>query len=135
MNKISNLIFAIGAIALLAACSDPDPRPPEEIVAERAQARWDALVESEFDEAWTYMTPGFREHTDSRDYYVEMSSRSVQWTSAEVVSTECEQARCEVTVSVGYRIPSGPAQLSGMESERRIKETWIGIDGKWWYAQ
>ena len=131
--KNIKLLLSFGAVALLAACSDP--RPPEEIVAERAQARWDALVKQEFEAAWEYMTPGFREHTDSRDYYVEMRGRSVQWTGAEVESVACEEGRCEVAVTVGYRIPVGPAQLSGMESERRLRETWIGIDGKWWYAQ
>jgi len=131
--KLTKLSLILGAAALLAACGDP--RPPEEIVAERAQARWDALISREFETAWDYYTPGFREHTDSRDYDVEMRGRAVVWTDAEVVSAECEEDRCEVSVQVAYRIPHAPAQLSGMESSRRINETWIGIDRQWWYAE
>jgi len=57
--KALNFLMMIGMIALLAACSDP--RPAAEVVEERAQARWEAMVARDFQTAWEYYTPGYRE--------------------------------------------------------------------------
>lgn len=133
MSRFFKFSVTVMLAAALAACS-PD-RPPEEVVAERAQARWDAMVAREFETAWGYYTPGFREKTEAAVFRVQMSQRPIRWDSAAVTSTECaEEDKCEVAARVGYTAVGAPGQLAGMQNERTIRETWIRLDGQWWYT-
>ena len=131
-SKNSSLLIAIAATALLAACSDN--RPPEEIVAERAQARLDALVAQDFETARRYYTPGFRERVGLNAYLRSQSGRPFRWTDAEISSVVCEEERCRVKVVISFEIPSAPNQLSGFRSRQGIEEIWLFIDGQWWYS-
>lgn len=127
--------IAVAALVTLAACSEPEPPPePTEIVAERAQQRWDALVAEDYEAAYALYTPGFRERTDLRSFEDDMQRRPVRWVSAEVRTTECEKERCTVETDVGYRVTSAPAQLSGMGSSRPVEESWIYINDNWWFV-
>ena len=134
MSKTPTSI-AIATLALLAAaCSQPD-RPPEDVVAERAQARWDAMVAQEFQRAWEYYSPGFREKTEPAVFEVQMAQRPVRWDSAEVTSVDCaEEDKCEVSTRIAYTAVGAPGQLAGMQNERSTSETWIRIDEEWWYT-
>lgn len=137
-NRLSKALaptFGLLALITLSACSEPEPPPePTEIVAERAQERWDALVAGDYETAYTFYTPGFRERTDVHAFKADMQRRPVRWISAAVRTTECEKERCTVETDVGYRVPSAPAQLSGMASSRPIEESWIYINDNWWFV-
>lgn len=133
------LLLPVAAAALsLAACTPSEPPEPEQtdsdIVTERAQARWNALIAGEHEAGYAYYTPGFREQTSVVDFTIDMRGRPVQWVAAEVVSAECDGDRCEVETDLEYRVPSAPAQMSGMGNRRPIEETWIRIDGSWWFV-
>ena len=130
--KIRNVPVFIAVMALLAACSDP--RPPEEVVAERAQARWDAMAERDFQKAWEFYSPGFREQTSAELFSVEMARRPVRWESAKVQQVNCADQRCEVSSEVAYSVPGASGPLAGHEGSREVDEIWIELDGKWWYA-
>jgi hypothetical protein len=131
------LIFAAVAL-LVVACtpSDPPQSPPSdsEIASERAQARWNALIAGEHEAAYAYYTPGFREQMSVVDFTIDMRSRPVQWVAAEVIGAECDGDRCELEIDLEYRVPSAPAQLSGMGNRRPIDETWLRIDDTWWFV-
>src|SRR5690625_1271508 len=74
---LARIAGLLAAAALLAACSPPaedDSRSPEEIVAERAQAWWQAHIDKDFGAAWALATPGFREAT-RREIFID--SRSI----------------------------------------------------------
>ena len=126
------LLVTISLIALLAACSDP--RPPEKIVAERAQARWDFLVARDFQEAWAYHTPGFRARNPHQIYGREMADRPIRWDSAEVVDTDCGEEECIVRVEVRYTAVGAPGNLADLQSDRRISEQWLRMGGEWWIS-
>jgi len=133
MRLRSAALAALAAI-LLAACADN--RPPEEIVAERAQARWDALVARDFDAAYEYYTPGYRELNTSADFAAEMRRRPVTWTAAEVFAVECEadSPRCEVRARLNYSAPGAIPGVGSIESSSGVREMWIQIGRKWWYS-
>jgi hypothetical protein len=127
----------IAAIVLLAVgCSQEPPPPPEEVVAERAQARWDALVADEFEQAWDYYTPGFREQLPASDFALDMRRRPVDWVGAEVRSVECadDEPVCTVRVRVEYRAPLQVPGAAGVRSESGVTESWLQLDGDWWYS-
>lgn len=131
--KISKLCFILSVGALLAACSET-PRSPEEIVVERAKARWDALIAQDPQTAYQYRTPGYREKTTVMDHAIQYSRRRITWTSAEVLEVECDDQRCTLEISIGYRADGAPGVLSGMAGRRPVEEVWLQIDGEWWYS-
>jgi len=122
----------LAAALLLTACADN--RPAEEIVAERAQARWDAMIAGEIEDGWAYYTPGYRQHTSARDLGYEVGRNPVQWLDAEVRKVECDEERCQVSISLEYQLTSGPAPLRRMPVRTPLTETWLQIDGRWWYS-
>ena len=136
--NIRSLCCIIGMAALLAACSDPEPpREPAEIVAERAQARWDALVERDYRTAWQYFSPAYRETLEDFDYATEMARRPVRWTSAEVHNVECdpERSRCVVQTRLEYSIPGMLPGVGSMQTRSGAEEIWLQIGEEWWYHQ
>jgi len=132
--KNIKLPFFIVVLVVLAACSDP--RPPEEIVAERAQARWDALVAQDFKTAWKYNTPGSREQLSPREFSAEMARRPVVWTAADVANVDCEPAerRCTVNTRVEYEIPSTIPGIGKLSTPSGTTEIWLQLEGQWWYS-
>ena len=53
----SGVVLAV-AVAVLGGCAALDARPPEEVLKERAQQRWDAMVKSDFKAAYQFLSPG-----------------------------------------------------------------------------
>lgn len=131
--KISKLYYMLGVGVLLTACGEP-PRTTEEIVAERAQARWDALIAQDPETAYQYQTPGYREKTSNMDHAIQYSRRQITWTSADVLEVECADRRCDLEISIAYRADGAPGVLSGMAGRRPVEEIWLQIDGEWWYS-
>jgi len=132
--KAAKILTMMGMIALLAACSDP--RPPAEVVEERAQARWQAMVARDFQGAWEYYTPGFREQMTAVEFEGEMARRPVQWTDAEVFEVNCadDEPRCEVRVRVDYQAQAAVPGVGMLKSKSGVTEIWLQIGGEWWYS-
>ncbi len=139
LENLARLGFGLVLVVLLAAGCATAPRTANDGLPqgleERAQARWDHLVERDFYGAYPYYTPGFRQTMDERDFNFDMQRRPVRWVEAEVVATDCEnEDECIVAVRVGYRVPTAPAGQSGMKLYRILEEQWLRIDGQWWYT-
>jgi hypothetical protein len=132
--KAMKFLIMIGMIALLAACSDP--RPAAEVVQERAQARWEAMVARDFQTAWEYYTPGYREQMTAGEFEAEMARRPVRWTAAEVFEVSCadEEPGCVVRARVNYEAQAAVPGVGMLKSMSGVTETWLQIDGKWWYS-
>ena len=133
-NLILIIVLFIGAALALAACSDA--RPPEEIVAERAQARWDALVERDFEAAWQFYTPGYRQQLPAADFAIQMKQRRIAWNEAGVQETECsaQEKRCNVRSVVQYQVPAQVPGVGKLKGRTGVEEIWLQIDGEWWYS-
>ena len=124
------------ALLTLAACgpSGPDEKDPQEVVTELAQQRWGLLLERDFEAAWDFKSPGFREMTFRQDYAMEMARRPVRWLTAEVSAVECEPEVCVVTIEGTYQAPGARHGLNRMELPRVTEERWIRVDGQWWHV-
>lgn len=132
MTKMRTILIALPAL-LIAACAPPPS--DEEVVTQRAQERWNALVKNEFETSYEYHSPGYREENTTIEHIVGLSRRQIVWTAADVSEVDCDEARCVVTVQVAYRADGAPGVLSGLENDRPVREIWVRLDGQWWYSE
>jgi len=131
--RVLKTVAALAALLILSACGG-EPTQPQETLEERIVARWDLILERDFEAVWDYHTPGFRQTTPRFDFARDMARRPVLWTAAELRSVDCEGDRCEVRVRVTYRPVGGPGPISRMEMDRTIDEVWIRVADNWWFA-
>ena len=125
----ARLTYAFTAATLAVGCASLSPAKPEEVVQQRAQARWQAMIAGEWDKAYSYMTPSFRAVVDQKRYPSRFGG-SVSWLAAEVVNVTCEEQRCTVRMKVTFRPVVG--MRPGGVASTGFDETWIFEDGQWW---
>ena len=130
-RAISALLLTAAAIGL-AGCAAIAPKTPEDVVRERAEQRWAALVGSDFDKAWTYTQPGYRAVMKQRDYYKQFGAGG-QWKAAQIHDVTCEAERCKVHIRLTTKVLVPP--FTGQEINGYIDEVWIRDEGQWWYYQ
>ncbi len=103
---------------------------PQEEVGKRALERWQALIQRDFEKAYGFLSPAYRSAVSLESYKSRISER-IRWTEATLKGVSCEEARCEVTLEVGYRYVSKPFDYEGRKT---VKERWIHSQGGWWYV-
>jgi hypothetical protein len=126
-------VLAAGLVAGLAGCATPAgpaavaEKGREAIVQERSQGRWDALLNNRLAEAYKFYSPASRVVMSYEDFV--RSIRVGFWKRAEVERVECQaEETCEAVVTIEY-------QYRGSTVRTPIRETWIRMDGSWWYVQ
>jgi len=126
-------VAAVSASLVLGACSSLGLQTPQGQATQRANARWQALVASQFDLAYSYNTPGFRALVTPETYRGRIGS-AVKWVSAEVSKVNCPQAdKCDVQIKLNYKpILGGRA---GDTYATYLDESWLLEDGQWWIYQ
>jgi len=117
-------------MAVAAGCASigAGSRPAEQVVLERAQARWNALVDRDFGAAYAYLTSGYRAVVPLAAYR-RQTTGPAQWESAKAQSAKCEPARCIVAVEITFRIGL-PGHADRVQSSF-VDETWVLEDGQW----
>lgn len=128
INKIG-LSMAALALSACAGISTQKNKTPEEIVVERAQARYDALMQKDEDglaKAYTYTSPSFRTYTTVKQYNAKVAGRGM-WNKVSVRKAECEESICKVMVDLTYTSPQLKIPLT-----RPFYEKWIEINDQWW---
>ena len=118
-------VALMGMVVAVAACATLDRRPASEVVKERAQARWDALVKGDISAAYKYASPGSRSVTSLEQYTA--SIRRGFWKSVVVHDAVCETDSCEVDATIEY-------EFQGRRIKTPYKEKWIREGSSWWYV-
>jgi len=121
---LSRLAVMVVVVAV-AACAALDKRTPSEVVKERAQARWDALVKDDIPEAYRYLSPGSRSVTSLEQYTA--SLRRGFWKSVVVHDAVCEPDSCEIHATMVY-------EFQGRRITTPYKEKWIREGSNWWFV-
>lgn len=131
-SRHSLLSAALSACAVIAAagCASGGGfgTSPEQIVVERARARWDALVDQNWAAAYDYMTPAYRAIVPLKSFRSQFSGPA-RWEDVKVTGAKCEEKRCVVNVAVSVRLLL-PAHLDRVDTTN-IEETWVLEDGQW----
>ena len=99
---------------------------PQKMVAQRAAARWEALMQKDFAKAYSYLSPGTRD-VMSLDLY-RAKIRGGIWKKANVDTVSCEQDQCKVLMAIEYSY----RDIKSLET--RLDENWLRQDGEWWYV-
>lgn len=120
----------------LAACASPPrsggeaalatPEDRQAAVAQRAQARWDAMVRDDMEAAYAYLSPGSRAVT-SLDKF-KGNTRRGAFRAARVEKVACEGDACVVSLQVTYDHP----KMKGITTP--LAESWIIDAGQAWYV-
>jgi hypothetical protein len=126
-GKAMNAACAVVAMALLGGCAAGSlGKEPKDIVAERAQQRWDLLVKNDFAAAYGYISPAGREVV-KQDAYVGSLKRGF-WNGAKVDAVKCETAdACEVDVWIEYT-------HLGIKMRTPVHEKWVRQGSNWWFV-
>ncbi|HKK23749.1 MAG TPA: hypothetical protein VJ947_08690 [Pseudohaliea sp.] len=135
------LRWGLGAVvvALVAGCAS-GPRLNDAMksrLLERAEARWHMLEQRDFDTAWTYTSPAYRE-VFPKALYRHRFSYMVDWqlTGVEFLTYDAEAA----VASVAARVMSKPAKHTSTASAvigavpSVFHERWVYVDGEWWFS-
>lgn len=108
-------------------CAVMDARTPEQVVKQRAQARWDALVSADLKTAYGYFTPTTRQALKYEGFVI--AYKQGFWKSAAVDSVQCPKPDlCEVDVTIESEVKKG------LKVKGPVRETWIREGSDWWYA-
>lgn len=119
---------AVGFIAvmLVAGCASSPPRPAEDVVKERSQARWDAMVKGDFRKGYEFLSPAGKSVYSEVQY--DANYRRGFWSDAKVEKAECPTAElCEVDVRVSYK-------YNGVPMTAPLREKWVKQGSDWWFV-
>jgi hypothetical protein len=129
-RALRSAVLAVLVVALAAGCASIGlGRTPEDVVRERAQARWNALVERDWKTAYPFLIPAYREIVPLKRYGNQFTG-PMQWEGAKVHDAKCEETRCTVIVEVTFRL-----LLKGHTdrvSSTFMDEVWVLEDGQWY---
>lgn len=123
------LLMLFGSV--LAGCSSWNTPNHEERLTQRAQERWSALVAGDFERAYEYETPGYRQ-VYSLQTFKNRFGQNVRWQDAKVRAVTLEGDVAEVRVLLSYKSLNLEGRL--IEGERPVWERWLLVDGEWWYS-
>lgn len=126
-------VLALLAVILLSACATTSTASPGDLVKERAQARWDALLKGDYATAYSYFSPGYRSATTVVDFEIGMRMRKVQYRAAEFQDYKCEKNVCTVRLKVAYKVARPVPGMADWKSDSAVSEQWIKSDGNWWF--
>jgi len=117
----------IGLAVVATGCASVQTRPAAEVVKERAQARWNALISTDLKSAYGYFTPSARQSLKYEGFV--LSYKQGFWKSATVDKVDCPKPDlCLVDVT----IENEPRK--GLVLKAPVRETWIREGNEWWYA-
>jgi hypothetical protein len=139
--QLKHLSFLVLLLPLLASCSAGGgsrsaPLSDEEQLTTRPTERWQHLIARRGEQAWEYLSPGYRSTRDKADYIKRMTATPVTWLNAEHHSLECDDSGvfCAVNLKVSFRVASRQLGVGEIESFNFLTERWIRVDGIWYHV-
>jgi hypothetical protein len=116
----------LAGIALaIAGCAIGPQRSDQEIVAEKAQLRWNALVAGDFKAAYGFISPAGRSVVTVEGYSGTLKRGF--WKDVRVEDVKCASPEiCEVQLRIEY-------EFQGRRIKTPASEKWVKQDSDWWF--
>jgi hypothetical protein len=102
------------------------------VLEQRVAAKWDALIRKDFETAYSFTSPGYRQ-LYSLNVFKSGFGNKVAWQRVEVVNVDFkgdDAATVGIKIHFVYHQPQAEQALN-MQSY--VKEPWVLVDGQWWY--
>lgn len=127
--------LVVAVAALMAGCAgmgglskDSTAAEKESAVAERAKARWQALIKRNYEEAYGYFSPASKDATSLAAYQSKIAA--MNYRDASVDKVQCVAEVCTVKLTLTYDYP--PAKATGVVT--LLDENWIIDKGQAWFV-
>ena len=126
-------LLAVVAMFLLGGCAATPQKTPEEAVRARVEAHQQARLANDFELAYSFTSPGYRE-THPYKFYLGKMGASVKRRGFEIKNVACEADMCNVSIDLTYTYMGAPGVRMGTDTvmQRVMQEKWIRVDGEWW---
>ena len=126
-------VLVLLAVMLLSACATTSTASREDVIKERSQARWDALLARDYASAYAFYSPGYRSAVSVVDFEIGIRIRRIRFTSAKFMEQNCEENTCTVVFQVGYRAGTPVPGVAVWDGYDTISDQWVKTGGEWWY--
>jgi len=126
LSAVAVVLAAPGCATAPAIEKDIPAEQREKIVAERAEARWRALIAKDVPVAYTFLSPGSKASV-SLDQYRKRIKPGI-WKQAKAQKVTCDGDICNVTINITY----DTERMKGIETQ--LAESWIIEKGNAWYV-
>jgi predicted small secreted protein len=127
------VLLAVLLAASVAGCAsmsgggkDLAPEAKRALVAERINARWNALIKGDLDQAYTFMSAGSQEAMPLTLYKEKIKPGT--WRAVKIDGMQCEAEICQARMTLTY----DHRMMKGIQTP--FEETWILEKGNAWYV-
>jgi hypothetical protein len=148
---VTKIAMLCGALVVLGACKtttsgtgagetgqngEKAPMGASEVaivsVSQRAEDRWNHVINKRFDEAYDMFTPGYRQSMPREDWVNTIKNRPLRWTEAKAIDQACSNPlSCKVKIKIKFSLTMPGA--GDINSEDQIYEDWLQVNGAWYY--
>lgn len=132
-RSIRSMLAAVGAAAFLAGCATTPGSKMPKTVEERAVKRWELLIAGKADEAYLYLTSGYRQTHPKDPYITAMTHRPVKWKAIKYMDKDCSEDVCTVRLFLTYDLMMNAAVPRPVEGVSVESEKWIKTSGGWFH--
>lgn len=100
----------------------------------RSQERWELIVAGKFEEAYEFLSPGYRQTKAVADYAESMANRPIRWTEGLYDDHSCSNEDvCTVKVLIKFDLDMPVANVGRVNSLDILEEKWIRVDNQWYF--
>ena len=123
----------LSLVLMIGGCAELVPINPQEVVRQRVNERWKALIEGRLETAYSYETPEYRELYSFMDYKDTIHGVG-SWKKVDIEDIECAEEKCVASIIIYAKIHLGMG-FEDVESDARAKENWMhhSTAGQWYH--
>jgi len=121
LRRLTWIALGAGLAGCATLSADSPAEAKQKVVAERAQARWELLIEGDVDGAYQYLSVGSKLATPLRSYKAKI--RPGLWREAKVNTVDCQAEVCKVEMLITFDFKT----VKGIHTP--VPETWIIENG------
>ena len=128
-----NLLLIIFISGLLVGCTGVANmgKTSAELLQERVELRWQALIKKDWNAAYQFELPAYRQTHAVSQYQAKFGS-TLQWKSIHIdavaVNAETDTADVRLTLVYSFSMPG----FGLTEGNSQINERWMRQDNEWW---
>jgi predicted small secreted protein len=119
-------VSVAGCASMSGGGKDLASEAKQALVAERVNARWNALINGDLEQAYTFMSAGSQAATPLEVYKAKI--KPGMWRAVKINSMDCEAEICRVNMTLTY----DHRMMKGVQTP--FQETWILEKGNAWYV-